>query len=219
LGECGVCGSNYILVSGAGKNKHGYKRSATYGCPNYAYRGRCKNARRVQRDTLEGELLAKLQRDVLSDAAIDYVLERVEQEIGKRFASVNGEMDAMRKRKVELETKIKNLTRAIEDGMDSPAIRAAITEREQEGAAITTKTLGRSKGSVRHQMVGLRKFVKESMGDIRGLLAGKHANPAIVRQELARHIDSITLLPEGEEIRYKGQWKLLGCTDGAEGQS
>ena len=32
-------------------------------------------------------------------------------------------------------------------------------------------------------------------------------------------VDSITLLPEGEEIRYKGQWKLLGCTDGAEGQS
>ncbi|MFZ3201345.1 MAG: hypothetical protein WA175_09345 [Candidatus Acidiferrales bacterium] len=54
------------------------------------------------------------------------------------------------------------------------------------------------------QIVGFRKFVKESMGDIRALLTGKHASPAAVRQELARHIDSITLLPDGkgDAIRY-----------------
>ena len=44
-------------------------------------------------------------------------------------------------------------------------------------------------------------------------------NDAIVRQQLFRHIDAITLLPEGEEIRYKGTWKLLGDISGAEGQS
>ena len=57
------------------------------------------------------------------------------------------------------------------------------------------------------------------MTDVREALAGKHAKPAIVRQELSRHVDAITLLPEGEPVRYKGAWKLLGYTGGAEGQS
>jgi hypothetical protein len=57
------------------------------------------------------------------------------------------------------------------------------------------------------------------VGDIRALLTARHANPAAVSQELARHIDSITLLPEGKGnlIRYKGNWKLLGDRECAEG--
>jgi hypothetical protein len=46
---------------------------------------------------------------------------------------------------------------------------------------------------------------------------GKHSNTFAVRQELARHFESITLLPEGDAIRYKGKWKLLRDTGGAEG--
>ncbi len=217
--KCGVCGSNYMLVSGGGKNKYGYVRGADYGCPKHALRGTCTNGRRVKRDTLEAELLSKLQRDVLSDAAIDYCLERLEQEIERRFAAMGGEMEEMRRRKAVLEAQLKNLTRTIAEGMDSPAIRAAITEREAEISAITAKTLGTKKGSVQKQIVGLRKFVREGVADVRELLAGKHGKPAVVRQELFRHIDAITLLPEGEEIRYKGSWKLLGSISGAEGQS
>ena len=53
---------------------------------------------------------------------------------------------------------------------------------------------------------------------IREPITGKHANTAIVKQELRQHIESITLLPEGDAIRYKGKLKLLGeweCAEGA----
>jgi site-specific DNA recombinase len=216
--KCGVCGANFTLVSGKG---YGHK-SAEYGCPAHVFRGTCKNARRVKRDTLEGELLAKLQRSVLSDAAIDFVLERLEQEIGKRFAALDGEMEATRNRKAVLETEIRNLSRAIASGPeDVPSLRAAIVERDKEIAGLVEKMAGRKKGSVHEQMVGLRKFVKEGVGDIRGLLASKHANPAAIRQELARHIDVITLSPtgKGDAISYKGKWKLLGDRGCAEGQN
>jgi hypothetical protein len=159
-------------------------------------------------------------KEVLSDAAIDYVLERMEEEINKRFAALGGEMDAMRRRKAVLESELNRLTRVIADGMDSPAIRAAISEREAELATIATKTLGRKRGSVRQQIVGLRKFVRESLADVRALLAGKHSNPALVRQELARHIDAITLTTEGKiGISYKGRGKVLGGTECAEGRN
>jgi hypothetical protein len=51
------------------------------------------------------------------------------------------------------------------------AIRAAITEREAEISPLTDRTLGAGKGSMRQQMRDLRRFVKDSLGDIRGLLA------------------------------------------------
>jgi hypothetical protein len=39
-------------------------------------------------------------------------------------------------------------------------------------------------------------------------------------RELAKHIGTITLLPEGESVQYKGKWELLGGNiSGAEGQS
>lgn len=175
--KCGVCGSNFMVVSGGGKNKHGYVRGADYGCPNYALRGTCTNGRRVKRDTLEAELLAKLQDDVLSDAAIDFVLERLEEEIDKRFEALDGDMDSMQRRKTVLETELKNLSRVIADGLDSSAIRAAITEREAEVSAITRKVLGRKKDSVRAQIKDLRRFVRENVGDIRAASNGKARQP------------------------------------------
>jgi hypothetical protein len=163
-----------------------------------------------------------VQRDVLSDAAIDYVLGKVGREVEKRFAALDGDMEGMGRRKTALESQLKNLSKVVADGVDSPSIGAAIAERETELSIITSKTLSRGKGSVREPVSGLRRFVKESIRDIRSLIAGKHGNPAAVRREFARHIESITLMPEGEgrTIRYLGKWNPLGGdTDGAEGQN
>ena len=129
--KCGLCGNNFTLVSGTGAKR----KSARYGCPFHATRGTCKNSRLVARDVLETELLAKLQRDVLSDVAIDYVLDKVGQEIEKRFAALDGEMEGMQRWKKALESELGNLSKAVADGMDSPSLRAAITEREAELSA------------------------------------------------------------------------------------
>jgi hypothetical protein len=95
--------------------------------------------------------------------------------------------------------------------LDSVSIRAAITEREAELSSITQKTLGRNKDSVHAQVSGLRKFVEHNLRHIRRLISGKYGNPVVVRQELAKHIESIRLFPEGKgrEIRYKGSWRIL----------
>jgi site-specific DNA recombinase len=213
--RCGLCGHNFTLVSGTGSRR----RTSRYGCPFYESRGTCKNSRLVGRDVLEKELLAKLQRDVLSDAAINYVLGRVGAEIEKRFAALDGEMDGMQRRKTKLESELQNLGQAFATGFDSPTIRTEIAKREAELSSITEKTLSRNKDSVHAQVSGLRKFVEHNLRHIRRLISGKYGSPDAVRQELAKHIESITLSPEGGEIRYKGEWKLLGDTSGAEGQN
>jgi hypothetical protein len=131
-------------------------------------------------------------------------------------------MGDMQKRKATLETGINNFSRALASGPeDVPSLRAAIVEREREIRDLVVKVAGGEKGSVKRQIGDLRKFVRKGVSDIRELLAGKHSQPARVRQELARHIDTITLNPDaqGDAIRYKGQWKLLRDRGGAEGQS
>lgn len=97
-----------------------------------------------------------------------------------------------------------------------------MVEREQEIAKLTDRLAGRGKHSIRKHPSGLRKLVRGSLGDIRELLSSKHAIPAIVRQELTKHVEVITLLPDGKDsVRYKGNWKILGpgYSECAEGQS
>ncbi|HTW22057.1 MAG TPA: hypothetical protein VMD78_00560 [Candidatus Baltobacteraceae bacterium] len=103
---------------------------------------------------------------------------------------------------------------------DSNTIRAQIAEREKKIADLVTRAAGGKKNSVRSQVRDLRRFVEGRMGDIRKLLS-EHASPIAVRMALAKHVDEIRLLPDddGKEIKYWGSWKLLGSTDGAEGQS
>lgn len=211
--KCGFCGGNFIVVSGVG---YGHK-TADYGCAAHFERGTCPNARRVPRDVVEKTLLAQLQRDVLSDAAIDYCVGRLEKAIEKRYAELDGEMDAIQKRKEVLEKELLNLGQAFATGFDSPTIRAEISKREKEVSDLVTKVASRKKGSVREQISGLRKFVKENLSDIRALLASKHANPALVRQELSRHVQGIVLRSVGEKIYYRGEWKVLGTKGSAVG--
>lgn len=58
-------------------------------------------------------------------------------------------------------------------GFDSPTIRAEITKREKEIANLVTQVAGQKKGSVRDQVQGLRRRVKEGLGDVRQLLTEK----------------------------------------------
>ena len=94
-------------------------------------------------------------------------------------------------------------------------------DRETEIRDLVARVAGRKKNSVRTQVRNLRKFVESSMGDVRSLLAGKHANAAATRMALAKHVQEVVLLPEdeGQAIKYRGKWKLLGNSSGAEGQS
>ena len=158
---------------------------------------------------------------MISPAAVEYVLGRLEGEITKRLGDMDADLLAMQQRKQLLEAELENLGRVCADGFNSKTIREGIAKREREIAELVTKVAGRNKCSVRGEVKDLRKFVEHYMGNLRRLLTRKKSSAALVKSELAKHVGSITLLPEGKEIRYRGNWKLLaqGDTGGAEGQS
>jgi hypothetical protein len=63
-------------------------------------------------------------------------------------------------------------------------------------------------GSVRSQIRDLRKFITESMANVRKLLAGPHTHIAAARMALADHVNEIVRSPgDGRAMRYR---KALG---------
>jgi hypothetical protein len=164
-----------------------------------------------------------LQSSVLSPAAIDHVIHKLEIELSKKLSRVDGDFENTRRKKARLENELRNLTTAIADGLDSPTLRAGIVAREKEIADLTAKVLGDKTGSVHARIRKLRKFVESSLADVRELLA-TNGNPALVRMALAKHIEAINIgSDESERIVYRGAFKLLenecDSSDGAEGQN
>ncbi len=202
---CSECGGKLIIVAGQGKGRH-----PRYGCPRNFYRGTCSNDLRERQDRLEARLLEGLQEAVLKPEAIDYTLNQFEKELTSQLRAMSGKMDAVRKRKAELETELRRLTAAVAESGHSAFLLEAITERERELRNLTERTLSGEPGSVRASVDELRRFVHCRLADVRKLLCG---DTALARQELALHVDSITLKPsETNGRRYyvaTGNWSLI----------
>jgi site-specific DNA recombinase len=203
--KCGLCGANMVIVSGRGRN-HG---TSHYGCPIYALRGICRNSLRIGRDVLERELLSKIQGEVLRDEVVNYTLMRFEEELEKALGRIGGEMDQMRKRKVELESEIARLTAGLASGIHSPAVMAEIAKRESEISGISDRLLASGPDSVRSQIKGIRSFVISRLAEVRDLL---NSDPVTTKTEIAKHVSKITLEPRGRTYQISGSWDLLGTT-------
>lgn len=125
--RCGACGGAITLVCGRGRN--GAQR---YGCALHHQRGDsvCTNGLLIRRDELEERLLLRLQQAVLREEVIDYAVACLRDEIEKRHEELNRGLRSVKEEKQRIEAELKNLVEAIAAGKGSPAVMAAITERE-----------------------------------------------------------------------------------------
>lgn len=113
----------------------------------------------------------------------------------------------MQSRKRELERELANLTRALASGQLSPAIMAAIAEREREVSAITERVLSSTEDSIRTRIAAMRTAAKSKLKDLRALLGG---DVTAARTALLNHVDRIHMQSDGKIYTAKGSWNLLG---------
>jgi hypothetical protein len=87
----------------------------------------------------------------------------------------------------------------------------AIIERENELREIDQRILSARPDSAESKLNELRHFVTERLKDIHALL---HEDPVRAKNELVKHVEAVTLQPEGcgSERHYvaEGDWDLLG---------
>jgi hypothetical protein len=152
-------------------------------------------------------LLSGLQEQIMRPEAVEYVLDNFENAMLKALDDLGGELERMRRRKDELEREVGNLAHAVAQGDFSPALRAALVDREREISEISAKLLESRPDSLRVKLRNIRSFVVLHMRDIRAIV---NSDAAQSRAMFAKHIEKITLTPTGEQFVASGTWNFVG---------
>jgi len=84
--------------------------------------------------------------------------------------------------------------RVIGDGHHSPAVMAEVAQCERELAEISNRLLSGRQNSIAQQTRSIRDFASSRLDDIRALPC---ADPAQAKAQIASHVQTITLQPEG----------------------
>jgi hypothetical protein len=98
--RCDQCRGNLIIATGGGTHRH-----PKYVCTNYFNRGVCENDLYIRRDHLEERLLGRLQSELLRPEIVDYAVGEFGRQLHAALGNLGGEVEQMRKRKEDLETK------------------------------------------------------------------------------------------------------------------
>jgi len=110
-------------------------------------------------------------------------------------------MDAMLRRKKKLETEIGNLAKIIAQDDFSPALRKALTDRENEVASITEKVLAAKPDSICQHINRMSVIARAKLKDLRTLLA---SGPIAARAGLLQHVGSPSRIKAlGKGGRYR----------------
>jgi site-specific DNA recombinase len=203
--KCSLCGGSITIVSGCSRKR----TDVRYGCSMHYNRGRgaCSNTLLIARRALEQQLLEGLQAKVLHPDVIAYTLKRFEEELTRAIQRRDGEAENSRRQEAVLERKINNLTRALADGY-SPAMTAELRELEEQLSDLRRLTAVSRPEAFQLRMRDMRRFVESRLADLRALFA---AEPVTIRAEIAKHVQKITLTPQGRTYVAAGTWDLLGA--------
>jgi site-specific DNA recombinase len=204
--KCSLCGASITIVSGCWRGR----QDVRYGCSLHYNRGAgaCSNNLLIPRRELERQLLAGLQEKVLHHDVIAYTLNRFEIELKRALENRAGDIDAWRRQEAAIEKKIANLTAAIADGCRSTAILADLAKFEAQLAEIREGAAVARPENVAMRMRDTCRFVESRLRELQGLFSGE--GPTI-RAELAKHVQKITLTPDGRTYVASGTWDVLGA--------
>jgi hypothetical protein len=157
-----------------------------------------------------------MQENVLRKGVVNYALARFEEQFRKELYNIDGEMDAMRKRKANLEDQTIRLTAGLASGPNSVTVMAKTAWCEKGTRHISERLLSSGTDSVRFRIKKLRENALRRMTDVRQTLNG---DPATARAYLAKHVEKIVMEPDGGVYVATGNGNLLGVGrwDGAEG--
>lgn len=180
--KCGVCGAQFTVIS-----------HTKYGCYNHKNKGDtvCNNKLLIKRDTLEQELLAGIKNELLSEEAYrDF-----EKNLRASIKSGHGDSSPIKKKITDLQKKVDNLIKAISDGINSPSVKAALQDHEQQlqGAQNELKAFERIQPA---QMVPRAREMYETL--VASLETIEDVETA--RQALRQLVGEIILSPENGSL-------------------
>lgn len=188
LGECGVCGSNYVMRGG------GY-----FACSRYTEAKACTNNRTIRQDRFEERVLAELREMMLAPEVVEAYLEEYRAESARKLKDAARERGKMERRAAEAAKKVERLVAAIAAGGNEFAeIRAALATAKAERAQ-AEKALSAADAIPQIALhPGLARQYREAIENLSSELADERT-----RQEAAPRIRKliarITITPSKEK--------------------
>ncbi len=169
---CAECGGSVTLVGGRTMTSR-----SGYGWSLHVQRcdSMRKNDLRIQLQQLEERLLAGLQDRVRREEFIDYVICGLQAELRLRHEARNSELKTLRDERERIETELKRLVETIAVGNGTPAVRAAIMQREARLRTITDKRSEPAPGSLQKKLDELRTLAVSRLTRHRELLGNQSA--------------------------------------------
>jgi site-specific DNA recombinase len=180
--KCGVCGSNYIVVN-----------RTSYGCSQHKNHGApvCPNGLRIKRTTIEQDLLQSIKKELLSEEAYrDY-----ERSLRASIKSGHSDSTPLKKKIAEIQKGVDNLTKAIMEGLNSPSLKAALLDQEQQLQDAQSKL----KAFERFQPAQLVPRARDMYEDLVASLETIE-DVGAARQSLRQLIGEVTLKPENGSL-------------------
>jgi site-specific DNA recombinase len=180
--KCGVCGSNYIVVN-----------RTSYGCSQHKNHGApiCSNGLRIKRVTIEQDLLRGIKTELLSEEAYrDF-----ERNLRASIKAGSTDSTPLKKKVAEIQKGVDNLIKAITNGIDSPSVKAALRDHEQQLQDAQNKL----KAFERIQPTQLVPRAREMYEDLVASLETIE-DVAAARQSLKQLIGEVILKPENGSL-------------------
>jgi hypothetical protein len=89
----------------------------------------------------------------------------------------------------------------------SNSLRVQLTDLETEHQEFTEKLESFEPRAISSRLLDTRRFVEAQLRNLQSLWTGE---ARLVRAEIAKHVEKITLAPEGRVYIASGTWDLLG---------
>src|SRR6266481_5700848 len=125
-----------LLTCGCCRGKYGIVVNDRYGCLSHFRKGICDNGRTIRRDDIERRVLAGLTDKLVSPEAVAVAVRAYAEETNRQSRERRAQAETSRRALEKVERGIKGSLDAIEDGMYQPAMKARMSELEQQKAEI-----------------------------------------------------------------------------------
>ena len=128
-----------LLICGCCEGKYGIIMQDRYGCLNRHRRGTCTNNRTIRRPVIEQRAIAGLTEKLVSPEAVAEAARAYHEELNHQKQDRRAQTSADRQALSKIERAIAGIIAAIEDEMYQPAMKARMTELEQQKAEIDAR--------------------------------------------------------------------------------
>lgn len=132
-GECGHAMSGNMRYGGRNKNKY-----VSYRCGNRERTKQCCN-KELRREYIESYVLHELEKNIFNDAAIPFLIEKLNEYQNSKSVKNTTEADAMKRLLDEINRQIENIVNAIASGFFQSSFKDKVTELEEQKAALELK--------------------------------------------------------------------------------